>query len=159
MNAACRLALPLTVLALGWPLAAGAQPTAPATGDAASQAAEQPTRGDDQATIDGGKKWLELIDAGKTGEAWDHTAASLKSAVTRSDWVGGVSEIRKPYGKLVSRTPSRFARTHTLPDAPQGDYAIVEYESTFAGGKSALEQLTWKLESDGVFRIAGYFIR
>lgn len=121
---------------------------------------EQPSRQDDRDAIDGGKKWLELVDGGKLGDAWDVSAQILKSSVTRSEWVSGLSDLRKPFGKLVSRTPAKFARAHSLPGAPEGDYAIVEYDSVFAAGKKkATEQITWMMESDGVFRVVGYFIR
>jgi uncharacterized protein DUF4019 len=154
-----RFVLLLAAPALAWSLTAAAQPAPLTSGNAAVQPGLQPTLQDDQATIADGKKWLELIDAGKTGEAWDATAAYLKSTVARSEWIDGLRDIRKPFGKLVSRTPSRFARTHTMPNAPDADYAIVEYESVFAGGKSAVEQVAFKLEADGVFRVSGYFIR
>ncbi len=83
----------------------------------------------------------------------------MKSSVTRAKWVSGLRDIRKPYGKLASRKPAKFARTHELPDAPPADYAIVEFDSRFANGKTAVEQLVWMLESDGVWRVSGYYIR
>jgi hypothetical protein len=162
------LVLLLAVLALARPLAAqpaasmknGAAPAQqPAASMKSDAAVAQPTVLDDKAAIDAGRQWLELIDAGKAGEAWDVTAAPLKASVTRAEWVTGMAELRKPFGKLVSRTSSRFARTHAIPNAPDGDYAIVEYQSVYALRKSTVEQLTWVLEADGNFRIAGYFIR
>lgn len=154
-----RLVLLVAAMALALPLAADAQPAAPAGSNAAAESAEQPTLQDDQAAIDAGKQWLELIDAGQTGEAWDVAADQLKSSVARKEWVSGLTDIRKPFGKLVSRKPAKFARTHTMPGAPDGDYAIVEYESVFGDGKSALEQLAWMREADGIWRVSGYFIR
>lgn len=168
MSVPDRFALLVVAMALALPLATGAQPVPPPVGGTppgappagkAEAEAEQPTLQDDRDTIDAGMKWLELIDAGKSGEAWDAAAKILKSAVTRNDWVSGLSEIRRSYGGLVSRKPSRFARAYQLPGAPEGDYAIVEYESEFGDGKKAVEQLTWMLEDGSIWRVSGYFIR
>jgi hypothetical protein len=164
MSVRYRLARLVVAMALALPLATGAQPVAPPLPVAppagnAQVEADQPTLQDDRDAIDAGEKWLELIDAGKAGEAWDAAAKILKSSVTRKDWISGLSDIRKPYGKLVSRKPARFARTNTLPGAPDGDYAIVEFESVFGTRKNAVEQLTWTLEDGDTWRVSGYFIR
>ena len=68
-------------------------------------------------------------------------------------------DARKPFGKLDvahARSSSR-ARTE-LPGAPDGDYAIIEFDTKFANGKQATEQVIWTLEADDVWRVAGYFI-
>ena len=153
------------VLALATAVEAAAQPAASfgkATPESSKRPAPdsqmQPTQREDQAAVDGGKAWLTLVDRGKLGEAWDVSAKSLKSSVTRNDWVSGLADLRRPFGKLVSRTPDKFARAHSIPDAPDGDYVIIQYDSLFANGKHASEQVTLMLEDDG-FRVAGYFIR
>jgi hypothetical protein len=153
-----RVLLLLGIVALVVPLSSGAQPAA-SSANATGDSSMQPELQDDQAAIDGGKKWLELIDSGRFGDAWDATAKYLKSSVTRSEWVNGLTDIRKPFGKLVSRTPAKFARAHSIPGAPDGDYVVIQYDSVFATGKNASEQLTLMLEADNSFRVSGYFIR
>jgi len=121
---------------------------------------EQPTPEDDKATIEAGAKWLALLDAGKFGTAWDVSSAHLKSVVTRQKWVTEIGKARKPLGKLTTRKAERFARAHSLPDAPEGDYSIVEFESTYANGKRATEQVIWMFETKSKsWRVSGYFIR
>jgi len=143
------------ILAVGVPLPAGAQTAAPP----AAEAGEQPTLQDDQEAVEAAQKWLALIDAGKAGVAWDVAAPYLKSAVTRPKWIAGMRDARKPYGKLVSRRATKFARAHTMPGAPDGDYAIIEFETVFANGKRATEHLTWTIEGGDAWRVAGYYIR
>jgi hypothetical protein len=113
-------------------------PTAPPTslpqGPAAVDSDAQPTLDDDKATIVAGEKWLALLDTGKFGAAWDVSSAHLKSVVTRQKWVTEIGKARKPFGKLTTRKAERFARAHSLPDAPEGDYSIVEFESKYANG-------------------------
>lgn len=165
LAAAAALALPA--------LAADAPPRAPAAASSAAGAAargaavaapedarEQPTLKDDRDVIEASEKWLRLLDRGELGAAWDVSAALLHDQVTRANWIKGIGEARKPFGKLKLRHRDRFARAHQLPGAPEGDYAIVQFASEFANGKHATEQLTWTLEADGgIWRVSGYYIR
>jgi hypothetical protein len=146
-------------LAAGLPWAARAQAQKPPVAPLASEQAGQPTQGDDQDAIEAGKQWLALIDAGNAGKAWDTSSAHLKSIVTRQKWIAGMRDARKPFGKLASRNATKFARAHSMPGAPDGDYALIEYEATFANGKRATEQLTWMLEDSGAWRVSGYYIK
>lgn len=119
----------------------------------------QPTMGDDKDTIQASQKWLALLDAGKAGAAWDVSSAHLKSVVNRAKWIEGITAARKPFGKLDTRKAEKFARSHELPGAPEGDYSIIEFESVFANGKKASEHVIWMLEKGDVWRVSGYFIR
>jgi hypothetical protein len=119
----------------------------------------QPTKGDDRDVIEASEKWLKLLDAGQMGAAWDLSAPSLKSAVTRKDWIDGISAARKPFGKVASRKAEKFARSHELPGLPQGDYALLLFDTRFANGKQAQEHLTCVLDAGEVWRVSGYFIR
>ncbi len=139
------------------PAAPAAQPGAPA---APSMPPEQPSSRDDREVIEASETWLALIDTGKLGAAWDVSAPTLRKVVTRADWIKGIGAARKPYGKRVSRERERFARAHSIPGAPEGDYAIIEFTTRFGEGKVATEQLTWWLDPDtAVWRVAGYHVR
>lgn len=119
----------------------------------------QPTRGEDKDVIEASQRWLKLIDAGHYGDAWDGGAAPLKKAVTRKDFIEGIGQARKPFGAVKARTPGRFARAHDVPGGPEGDYALVFFDTRFTNGKTAQEQVIWLLESGDAWRVSGYFIR
>jgi len=119
----------------------------------------QPSTRDDKETIEASRAWLALLDAGKFGPAWDGASPYLKSVVTRQKWVTGVAAARNPFGKFKQRIPVKFARSHSMPDAPDGDYSLLEFESEFANGKRASEQVIWMLGDNQVWRVSGYFIR
>jgi Protein of unknown function (DUF4019) len=144
----------------------GAVPAQGATPPAAKKAApaaddsrDQPTLGDDKDVIAASERWLKLLDDGKLGPAWDSAAPLLKSAVTRVEWIEGIGAARKPFGQVKSRASDRFARSHEMPGGPQGDYAIVAFQTVFANGKHAEEQLTWQLGDNDTWRVSGYYIR
>jgi hypothetical protein len=119
----------------------------------------QPTLGDDKEAVEAGKKWLELLDAGKSGVAWDSASKQLQSVVKRDPFIAQVRAARKPLGKLESRTAVKFARAHDIPGAPTGDYAIIEFDGKYANGKHLSEQLVWTIDDAGIWRVAGYFYR
>jgi len=158
-----RLATAIVILTVA--IGARAQtPEAPATSPATTApptapTAEQPTLRDDRDSIDAGMKWLALIDAGKAGDAWDLSSKQLKSAVTRAKFVDGMRDARKSFGKLEGRTAERFARSHQMPGAPDGDYVIIEYTARFGQGRKLQEQLVWTIEDGDIWRVAGYYYR
>ncbi len=136
-----------------------AAPAAAAPGAPAQPESAQPTMGDDHETIEAATKWLALLDAGKTGAAWDASSPYLKSVVTRQKWIDGIGSARRPFGKFVKRTPTKFARSHSMPGAPDGDYSIIEFDTEFENGKRASEQIIWMLGEREVWSVSGYFIR
>ena len=119
----------------------------------------QPSTRDDKETIEASRAWLALLDAGKFGPAWDGASPYLKSVVTRQKWVTGVAAARNPFGKFKQRIPVKFARSHSMPDAPDGDYSIIEFESEFANGKVASEHVIWMLGDNQDWHVSGYYIR
>jgi hypothetical protein len=137
-----------------WCTSAVAQSATPPAADAL-----QPSTRDDKETIEASRAWLALLDAGKFDAAWDGASPYLKSVVTRQKWISGLTAARKPFGKLKQRTPVKFARSHSMPDAPDGDYSLLEFDSDFANGKRASEQIIWMLGDNQVWRVSGYYIR
>jgi hypothetical protein len=46
-----------------------------------------------------------------------------------------------------------------LPGAPDGEYAVIQFETSFANKKSAIETVTPMKDPDGKWRVSGYFIK
>lgn len=105
------------------------------------------------------ESWLAGIDAGKYGESWDTASALFKKAITRSAWNDAVNGARAPLGALKSRKLKNATFTKTLPGAPDGEYVVLEFESSFEKKASAVETLTPMRDPDGAWRVSGYFIR
>lgn len=104
-------------------------------------------------------KWLSLVDEGKYSESWDGAAQLFKGAVIKEQWRESVSSVRKPLGKLVSRTPMSRTYATSLPGAPDGEYVVIQYSSSFEHKKSAIETVTPMLDKDGKWRVSGYYIK
>jgi hypothetical protein len=105
------------------------------------------------------RTWLAAIDEGAYAQTWTNAATGFKSAVTSEKWTDSMQRYRKPLGSLISRTVKSAKEMSSLPGAPDGDYVVMQFESSFAEKKSAIETVTFLLEKDGQWRAAGYYIK
>jgi tetratricopeptide (TPR) repeat protein len=103
--------------------------------------------------------WLALVDEGKYGESWQAAAGFFKKMVTKEQWETAVGMARKPFGKLISRQVSSTAYTTTAPGAPDGEYVIITCNASYENKKDAIETVTPMLDSDGKWRVSGYFVK
>jgi hypothetical protein len=103
--------------------------------------------------------WLKLVDTGKYEASWDQAAKLFKASVTKKQWKQAATAARSPLGKLISRKVQSSEYTKKLPGAPDGNYVIIQFTSVFEEKASAVETATVMLDSDGVWRVSGYFIR
>ena len=82
------------------------------------------------------EEWLALVDTGKTVESWQKLDPAFAKKVGKKKWVSGVNEIRGPLGKLSSRTLKSVEYTKELSGAPEGEYVIVQFTSSFERKKT-----------------------
>lgn len=47
----------------------------------------------------------------------------------------------------------------SLPGAPDGEYVVIQFETSFEKKKSSLETVTPMKEKDGAWRVSGYYIK
>jgi hypothetical protein len=113
----------------------------------------------DQPAIDAANKWLALVDAGKYAESWTAAAGYFKKAVTQEQWTAQAQAARQPLGALVSRKVSTHTAATSFPGAPDGKYVVIQYETSFANKKKAVETVTPMLEPDGTWHVSGYYIK
>ena len=107
---------------------------------------------------DSATAWLTIVDSGKYAESWDQAAKLFKGAVTKDQWQQALHSVRDPLGKLLSRKLKSATYTKSLPGAPEGEYVVIQYESSFENKRSAIETVTPMLDKDG-WRVSGYFIK
>lgn len=105
------------------------------------------------------QKWLALIDAGKYGTSYDDAAPTFKKMTTKQNWTKMVSTVRTPLGKLISRKLKGATETTTLPGAPDGNYVVIQYNSSFEKKAEAVETITPALGANKEWKVSGYQIR
>ena len=103
--------------------------------------------------------WLALVDSGKYADSWQEASQLFKAAVTREQWQSALRGSRDPLGKVLSRKLKSATYTKTLPGAPDGEYVVIQYESSFEHKQSAVETVTPMLDKDGKWRVSGYYIK
>lgn len=105
------------------------------------------------------EQWLNLIDRGHYSRSWQRASGIFRRGVTPAKWLQSMNTFRKPLGKLLSRK-LEVARSETsLPGTVDGHYVIMQFITSFANKKSAIETLTVVLSKNGKWKAAGYFIK
>ncbi len=103
--------------------------------------------------------WLSLVDAGKYAESWDAAGHYFQQAVAKDNWESMANALRHPLGAVISRKVATAEYSASLPGAPDAEYVVVQYETTFDNKATATETITPMLEKDGIWRVSGYYIR
>ena len=117
------------------------------------------TRAKEDAAVAAAEAWLKMTDTGDAAGSWQASAEFFRRAVTQEQWTKSLSAARAPLGGLVSRAvKARKYATH-LPGAPDGEYVMVLFRSSFSNKQSAVETVTPMLDPDGTWRVSGYYIR
>ena len=104
-------------------------------------------------------KWLNSIDRSEYSESWSEAATYLQNNVTQEEWQRTLQGVRQPLGKILSREVTSMQYTTTLPGSPDGEYVMIQYNTSFENKESAVETVTLMLDRDGKWKAAGYYIR
>lgn len=115
--------------------------------------------GAEQAATSAAQAWLTEIDHGDYAQSWQNASAFFQNAVTEEKWKTAMETVRKPLGDLVSRTLKSAQAMTKLPGAPEGQYVVMQFETSFANKKSAIETVTFMQEKDDQWKSCGYFIK
>lgn len=103
--------------------------------------------------------FIGLVDAGKVDKTWEYTASVVRNRLARSAWEENIAATRKVFGSNLKRKYLAHRHFDRLPEAPDGDYLIVVYRSAFERKADCAESVTLARESNGKWRVAGYFVR
>jgi Protein of unknown function (DUF4019) len=149
-RSAGRPPVPKLTLVLALALALGAAIARPSRAD---------ENGEVQAAIEAARSWLEEVDAGAYGASWDHAAELFRKAITREGWESALHSARSPLGTVQGRALKSSQYATELPGAPDGEYVVLQFETSFANKKNAIETVTPMKDPDGKWRVSGYYVR
>ena len=102
--------------------------------------------------------WLSLVDRGDYDRSWEKTSELFKKNVTKTQWNTSLQGVRAPLGRLISRQAQTKTYTTNLSGAPDGEYVVITFSTSFENKVSATETVTPMLE-DGRWRVSGYYIK
>jgi hypothetical protein len=104
-------------------------------------------------------KWLALVDEGKYAESWAEASEHFQLNIRQDQWEQALQGVRKPLGRQVSRSVAGASYKTALPGAPDGEYVVIQFNTSFEHKNSAVETVTPKREKDGTWKVSGYFIK
>jgi len=103
--------------------------------------------------------WLKLSDSNRYSESWETAAELFRNAISKEQWSQSLNGVRKPLGKVLKRSVKSKQYATSLPGAPDGEYVVIQYETSFDKKKSSIETVTPMLDKDGKWRVSGYYIK
>ena len=103
--------------------------------------------------------WLRRIDGGEYAASWQTAADMFKAAISAQAWEQAVQSARGPLGASRHRTETSARFTKSLPGVPDGRYVVIQFKSVFEKKADLIETVTVAQDTDGVWRVAGYFVR
>lgn len=113
----------------------------------------------EQEAINAAQYWLGLVDNAKFAESWTQAAVYAKNAVSKEQWAQSIKAAREPLGKVISRAIRSAQYMTSIPGGPDGEYVVIQFDTSFENKKAAVETVTPMMEKDGKWRVSGYYIR
>lgn len=102
--------------------------------------------------------WVRLVDAKRWDESWATAGTLFKSEMPQPRWASTIEPVREPLGAVSSRSLKSITKSKSLPSAPDGDYEVVQFQTSFANKAAATETVVLSREASG-WKVDGYFIR
>ncbi len=105
------------------------------------------------------ERFLDLVDQEKYGESWDMSASLMKEKISREKWVEHLGKAMQLTGPAVGRQQEDLTYSTMAKDSPDGEYIVINYNSSFKNQADLGETITVMLDKDGRWRVAGYFVQ
>lgn len=104
------------------------------------------------------KNWVTLVDAKRWNDSWAAAGTLFRSQMPQPRWASTIAPVRDPLGAVTSRALKSVTTTKSLPGAPDGDYEVVQFQTSFTNKAAATETVVLSHEASG-WKVDGYFIR
>jgi hypothetical protein len=112
-----------------------------------------------RAPTDAAAQWLALVDSGQYAESWFQASSFFRGTMSKEQWKDALDKVRAPLGKVESRQLKSATYTTKVPNAPAGEYVIIQNDTNFERVPRMVETITLMLEKDGKWKVSGYFIK
>jgi hypothetical protein len=113
---------------------------------------------DEAAAVTAVMEWLAIVDALDYSGSWDAAALAFQEAVTREDWVTSVTNARASFEPFGERVQTASRHMTDPPDAPPGEYALMQFRTQVSGERTVIETVV-PMKEDGVWKVSGYFVK
>ena len=103
--------------------------------------------------------WLELLKSAKFADSWKAASPYFQKQVSEGDWVKQITYRYNNMGGVKSRKLASSDYTRSLPRAPEGEYFILRFATSFGKKPNSIETVVLMRTPDGAWKTAGYFIK
>lgn len=103
--------------------------------------------------------WLALVDKGQVAQSWEEAALSFQLALTKEKWAEAVKSARGSLEPFGTRRQIMARFKTDLPNAPPGQYVLLQYQTSGSGGRQVVETVVPTLDGKRGWRVSGYFVR
>ena len=105
------------------------------------------------------QSWLSLLDSGDHAACWDASGKLLQTAMDRDTYITKMTSVMTPFGACKSREVLSKKYKTSLPGAPDGEYVVIQFKTSYEKKSKAVETVTPAKEEDGAWRVSGYYIK
>ena len=103
--------------------------------------------------------WVGLVDAEDYAKSWQEAAPVFRKSLSEKGWVQMVAAVRGPLGAVKSRERIGAQYAASLPNAPAGEYVVIQFRTDFANRAGVIETITPMKDAEGAWRVSGYFLK
>ena len=99
--------------------------------------------------------WLEIQDSGNYKQCWSSAHPFFQATNPEAKWVNSARETRNKLGPVIERTltQSQYMTKLPFPGAPEGEYVISTFETTFKNKGRMLEVVIDAKTDDGSWQV------
>jgi hypothetical protein len=102
-------------------------------------------------------QWLALVDAGQYRAAYQQLVPRVRAGGTADQWNLWLRSRRGSLGRARTRAFIRVAHTRTMGSAPDGDYIVIYFKTSYERKVAGAESVTLSSET-GHWQVSGYHI-
>lgn len=102
------------------------------------------------------EQWIALVDVADYAESWQEASPAFQTGISADDWEQAADQVRSQVGELQDRTLMDSQYRTSLPNAPEGEYVILQYQSSFERLPQAMEMVVMTMTENEEWRAAGY---
>jgi hypothetical protein len=105
------------------------------------------------------RRWLALVDGAHYGASWDSAGSMFRQQLSQQQWNDAVVAARVQVNPLGARQQTSAQYTRELPNAPPGEYVLLQFLTTARDNTRVTETVVLQKDTDGAWRVVGYFIK
>jgi hypothetical protein len=123
-----------------------------------AHAQSDPHQAEEQAAERQALGFLGYLDQGRFADSYAYTGMLIRTSLDRDTFAQKLESARNGTGAMVSRNLIDASYSTSVPGAPEGQYVILHYATSFANRQDTVETVTLAF-AKSYWRVSGYYIK